>query len=81
MPLLTVDRVPWSPLPSPGVDPSRGDILETALENQGLKTKGNIRMGGFSVTPRRRVGALHVVKPSLRKTAQKSEKLRRRTPS
>ncbi len=28
-PLLTVDRVPWRPLQSPGVDPCHGDILET----------------------------------------------------
>jgi len=43
-----VDRVPWSPLLSPGVDPSRGDILETALENQSLKSKANIRMADCS---------------------------------
>jgi hypothetical protein len=48
MPLFTVDRVLCSPLQSPGVDPSRGDILETALENQSLKSKGNVRMGGCS---------------------------------
>ena len=45
-PLLTIGPVPWSPLPSPGVDPSRGDILETALENQSFKSKAKVRMGG-----------------------------------
>jgi hypothetical protein len=36
------------PIESPGVDPSRGDISETALENRRLKSKGNVRMGGCS---------------------------------
>jgi len=39
MPLLTADRVPWSPLLSPGVDPSRGDILETTLVHTQLSPR------------------------------------------
>jgi hypothetical protein len=74
-PLFTVDRIRWSPLLSPGVDPSRGDILEMASENQSPKSKGNVSMGGFSVAPRRRVAGSDVVKPSPRKTAQKSDRL------
>jgi hypothetical protein len=35
-PLFTVDRVPWSPLLSPRVDPSRGDILETTSVHKQL---------------------------------------------
>jgi len=36
------------PIESPGVDPGRGDILETALEQQSLKSKRNFRMRGCS---------------------------------
>jgi hypothetical protein len=74
-PLFTVDRVPWSPLQSPGADPSRGDILETALENQSLNSKGKVRMDGCSATRRRRVSGSYVTKPPLRITTQESERL------
>ena len=34
-------KFPGVPFPSPGVDSSRGDSLETALQNQSLKSKGS----------------------------------------
>jgi CHASE1-domain containing sensor protein len=40
------------------IDPSRGDILETALENQSLKSKGNVRLLRAIVDHQRNMAAL-----------------------